>query len=75
LPRAQYSSPIFSGSRFDSTWTALFERAKPQPEEAAVVNGATGSAGRLPVQLARFLGTGKVIATGRNEGELRQTGH
>ena len=30
------------------------------------MNGATGTAGRLAVQIARHLGARKVIATGRN---------
>ncbi|HEY0264714.1 MAG TPA: zinc-binding alcohol dehydrogenase family protein [Granulicella sp.] len=55
-----------------SAWAALVERAHLHPGETVLVNGATGSAGRLAVQLARFLGAGKVIATGRNEAELQQ---
>jgi NADPH:quinone reductase-like Zn-dependent oxidoreductase len=31
-----------------------------------LVNGATGTSGRLAVQIAKHLGAGKVIATGRN---------
>lgn len=55
-----------------SAWAALVERAHLQPGETVVVNGATGSAGRLAVQLAKHLGAGKVIGTGRNEGELKE---
>jgi NADPH:quinone reductase-like Zn-dependent oxidoreductase len=55
-----------------SAWAALVERAALQPGETVLVNGATGSAGRLAIQLAKFLGAGKVIATGRNEGELQE---
>jgi NADPH:quinone reductase-like Zn-dependent oxidoreductase len=54
-----------------SAWTALVERAKLQPGETVLVNGGAGSAGRLAVQLAKYLGAGKVIATGRNETELQ----
>jgi NADPH:quinone reductase-like Zn-dependent oxidoreductase len=54
-----------------SAWAALIERARLQPGETVLVNGATGSAGRLAVQLAKHLGAGRVIATGRNERELR----
>lgn len=55
-----------------SAWAALLERARLQPGETALINGATGSAGRLAVQLAKHLGAGRVIGTGRNEEELRE---
>ena len=53
-----------------SAWAGLVERAHLQPGETVLVNGATGTAGRLAVQLAKHLGAGKVIATGRNAEEL-----
>jgi NADPH:quinone reductase-like Zn-dependent oxidoreductase len=49
-----------------SSWAAYTERAKLQPQETVLVNGATGAAGRLAVQIAKYLGAKKVIATGRN---------
>ncbi len=55
-----------------SAWAALVERARLQPGETVLVNGATGSAGRLAVQLAKHLGAGKVIATGRDEVKLEK---
>ena len=55
-----------------SSWAALSDRAKLERGETVLVNGATGSAGRLAVQIARHLGAGKVIATGRDEAALRE---
>jgi NADPH:quinone reductase-like Zn-dependent oxidoreductase len=49
-----------------SSWAALQESAKFQAGETVLVNGATGTSGRLAVQIAKYLGAKKVIATGRN---------
>ena len=49
-----------------SSWAALVDRARLAPGETVLVNGATGTAGRLAVQIAKHLGAKKVIATGRN---------
>ncbi|MGA7520866.1 MAG: zinc-binding alcohol dehydrogenase family protein [Acidobacteriaceae bacterium] len=55
-----------------SAWAALVERAHLQPGETVLVNGATGTAGRLAVQVAKHLGAKKILATGRNEAELEE---
>jgi NADPH:quinone reductase-like Zn-dependent oxidoreductase len=49
-----------------SSWAAYRLRARLKPGDRVLVNGATGTAGRLAVQIARHLGAGKVIAAGRN---------
>ena len=54
-----------------SSWAAFTERARLKAGETVLVNGATGTAGRLAVQIARYLGAGKVIATGRDAETLR----
>jgi NADPH:quinone reductase-like Zn-dependent oxidoreductase len=48
-----------------SSWAALEERARLRAGETVLINGATGTSGRLAVQIAKHLGAGKVIATGR----------
>jgi NADPH:quinone reductase-like Zn-dependent oxidoreductase len=54
-----------------SSWAAYAERAKLKAGETVLVNGATGTAGRLAVQIAKYLGAKRVIATGRNVDALR----
>jgi NADPH:quinone reductase-like Zn-dependent oxidoreductase len=57
-----------------STLTSLFPLkwgAKLQPDGTVLVNGATGFAGKLAVQVAKLLGAKRVVATGRNETSLR----
>ncbi len=54
-----------------SAWAALKERAQFKAGETVLVNGATGAAGRLAVQIAKFMGAKKVIATGRNAEALK----
>jgi len=49
-----------------SSWAAYTERARLQPGETVLVNGATGTAGRLAVRIAKYLGARTVIATGRD---------
>ncbi len=56
-----------------SSWAAFTERARLKVGETVLVNGATGTAGRLAVQIAKHLGAKKVIATGRSVDALRST--
>jgi NADPH:quinone reductase-like Zn-dependent oxidoreductase len=53
-----------------SCFAALVERAHFQAGETVLINGATGAAGFVAVQVAKQLGAGKVIVTGRNVQEL-----
>jgi NADPH:quinone reductase-like Zn-dependent oxidoreductase len=55
-----------------SSWAAFKERAHLIAGENVLINGATGGAGRLAVQIAKYLGAKKVIATGRNIEALEQ---
>ncbi|MES1161344.1 MAG: zinc-binding alcohol dehydrogenase family protein, partial [Bacteroidota bacterium] len=51
---------------------ALKFRAGIEPGDTVLINGATGFTGRVAVQIARFYGAGKVIATGRNPASLKE---
>jgi NADPH:quinone reductase-like Zn-dependent oxidoreductase len=55
-----------------SSWVALMERARFVAGETVLINGATGVSGRLAIQIAKHLGAGVVIATGRNEGSVEE---
>ena len=49
-----------------SSWVALTARAHFQPGQSVLIQGATGVAGQLAVQIAKRRGAARVIATGRN---------
>ena len=55
-----------------ASWGALIGRAKFGQGESVLVNGATGVAGQQAIQVAKFLGAKKVIATGRDEAALER---
>ena len=55
-----------------SSWAALTRRAELRKGETVLINGATGTSGRLAIRIARSLGAGKIIATGRNPEILQQ---
>jgi NADPH:quinone reductase-like Zn-dependent oxidoreductase len=53
-----------------SSWVALRRRTQLPPDARVLVLGATGSAGRLAVRVARLLGASEVIAAGRDTTRL-----
>ncbi|SDR35126.1 NADPH:quinone reductase [Paraburkholderia fungorum] len=53
-----------------SSWAALVERAGFVAGETVLINGATGTSGRLAVQIAKHLGAAHIIVTGRNAAAL-----
>lgn len=50
-----------------SSWAALTRRALLLKGETVLINGATGTSGSLAIKIARSLGAGRIIATGRNK--------
>jgi NADPH2:quinone reductase len=58
-----------------SALTGLFPLrygAQLQPGQTVLINGATGFAGKLAVQIAKLLGAGRVVGTGRHAESLKQ---
>jgi len=58
-----------------SALTSLFPLkwgAKLQPGETVLINGSTGVSGKLAIQIAKLLGAGRVVGTGRNEESMQQ---
>ena len=53
-----------------SSWAAFQERARLVRGETVLINGGTSTSGRLAIQVAKYLGAKKVIATGRNAATL-----
>jgi NADPH:quinone reductase-like Zn-dependent oxidoreductase len=79
---AQYFVPVPEGvdavtaaAYPGSALTSLFPLkwgARLQPGETVLINGATGVSGKLAVQIARLLGAGRVVGTGRNAASLER---
>ena len=55
-----------------SSWLALRRRISFPPGQQVMILGATGSAGQMAVQIARYLGASGVIAAGRDQQRLDQ---
>jgi NADPH:quinone reductase-like Zn-dependent oxidoreductase len=55
-----------------ASWGALIGRARLQPGESVLINGATGVAGQQAIQVAKYLGASRVIATGRDPAALHK---
>jgi NADPH:quinone reductase-like Zn-dependent oxidoreductase len=53
-----------------SSWIALRQRIEFTPGQSILILGATGNAGQLAVQVARYLGAGTIVAAGRGAQRL-----
>jgi NADPH:quinone reductase-like Zn-dependent oxidoreductase/DNA-binding SARP family transcriptional activator len=53
-----------------SSWLPMVHQAKVEPGQTVLVLGATGTAGRLAIQIAKLLGAGRVVAAGRSQSIL-----
>ena len=50
-----------------ASWGALIGRARLQPGEGVLINGATGVAGQQAIQVAKYLGAKYVVGAAREE--------
>jgi NADPH:quinone reductase-like Zn-dependent oxidoreductase len=64
IPVAAAVNPVMS------SWIALRQRTNFEPGQSVLVLGATGSSGRMAVQVAKHLGAGHVIGAGRDANRL-----
>jgi NADPH2:quinone reductase len=55
---------------YETAHFGFVERGRLQPGETVLVTGATGAAGLAAIQVAKVLGAGRVIATGRGIARL-----
>ena len=53
-----------------SSWAALTRRTQIKSGETVLINGATGVSGQMAIRIAKHLGAGRVIVTGRKESNL-----
>ncbi|MEG3126318.1 zinc-binding alcohol dehydrogenase family protein [Pantoea cypripedii] len=75
IPLPETLDPVLAAALANpgmSSWAALTRRAQLAQGETVLINGATGTSGGLAVRIARHLGAGKIIATGRNREVLEQ---
>jgi len=49
-------------------WLPIIWRAKAGPEDVVLVLGATGTAGRIALQAARYAGAARIVAAERDQG-------
>jgi NADPH:quinone reductase-like Zn-dependent oxidoreductase len=50
-----------------SSWVGLRRRGPLEPGQSVLILGATGSADAMAIQVAKWLGAGRVVGAGRDE--------
>src|SRR5699024_8145998 len=67
--------PVTAAALPASALTSLFPLkwgVNMEPGETVLINGATGVSGKLAIKIAKLLGAGRVIGTGRNDESLKR---
>lgn len=57
-----------------SSWIALRQRTHFEPGQTVLILGATGSSGRVAIQVAKHFGAGHIIGAGRDPKRLSKLG-
>jgi len=69
FPLPEHADPVAVAAALNpamASWMALRRRIEFSPGQRVLVLGATGSSGRMAVQVARRLGAGQIVAAARN---------
>jgi len=77
IPVPDGVDPALAAALPSSALTSLLPlkyTAKLQEGETVLINGATGVTGKIAIQVAKMLGAGRVIGTGRNDKILKSLG-
>ncbi|AMM21958.1 quinone oxidoreductase [Frondihabitans sp. PAMC 28766] len=75
VPVPAGADPVLVASAMNpamSSWIALRGRIAFEPGQSVLILGATGSAGRLAIQVARHLGAASIVAAGRGASRLAE---
>jgi NADPH:quinone reductase-like Zn-dependent oxidoreductase len=73
VPLPENADPVIIAAAMNpamSSWVALRRRVSFQPGQSVLVLGATGNAGQMAVQVARYLGAAQIVAAGRDPERL-----
>jgi NADPH:quinone reductase-like Zn-dependent oxidoreductase len=71
-PEVDDPTAIALGAAGIAAWVPLVERARATEGDSVLVLGATGAVGSIAVQVARLLGTRRVVAAGRRKEVLQR---
>ena len=77
IPLPSGADPVLLAAAMNpgmSSWVALQQRISLRRGQSVLILGATGSAGQLAVQIAKHLGAGTVVASGRGAARLAAMG-
>ncbi|GAA4684378.1 zinc-binding alcohol dehydrogenase family protein [Frondihabitans cladoniiphilus] len=75
IPLAEGTDPVAVAAAMNpamSSWVALRQRISFEAGQSVLILGATGSAGRMAIGVARMLGASRIVAAGRDAARLAE---